>query len=117
MFDLLRDARDARDALEVELGRPVMGWELSSRLVASKTARVGVLDDLFEWYGKIPETSEGKESLSPTARFAEQVEAAAGRLCLDGCNACVRQRSDIMPDALLDVSVSRTLLEGFLAEP
>lgn len=116
LFDVLRDAREARNALEAELGRPVMGWELSSRLVASETARVGVLDDLFKWYGEIPETFEGEGSLSPTARFAEQVEAAAGHLCLDGCNACVRQRSDIMPDALLDVSVSRTLLEGFLAE-
>ena len=115
LLDLYRDARDARMALEGELGRPVMGWELSSRLTASKSARSGVLDDLFDWYGSVPETSGGEGSLSPTSRFADQVEAAAGRLCLDGCNACVRQRSDIMPDALLDVSVSRTLLERFLA--
>lgn len=115
LLDVYRDAREARAILESELGRSAMGWEFSSRLVSSKAARIGILDDLFNWYGSIPETVGDEGSLSPTARFADQMEAAAGRLCLDGCNACVRQRSDIMPDALLDASVSRTLIGRFIA--
>lgn len=114
LFEVRRDARLARASLEAELGRDASGWELSSRLVSSKEARVGCLDDLFEWYGSVHEAG-GEGSLSPRSRFAEQVESAAARLCLDGCSACVRQRSEIMPNSMADASVSRSLLARYIA--
>lgn len=115
LFEVYRDARKARLNLEAQLGRAATGWELSSRLVTSKDDRGGVLDDLFEWYASVPEASVGEGSLDPKARYADQIEAVGGRLCFDGCSACVRQRSEIMPASTLDASVSRSLLAGFIA--
>ncbi len=56
-----------------------------------------------------------EESLSPENRLADQIMRISGRLCLDGCPACLHQKGDLMSDSLVSNSVSRKVLERFLA--
>ncbi|KRS11527.1 hypothetical protein XM53_16460 [Roseovarius atlanticus] len=56
-----------------------------------------------------------EESLSPESRLADQIMRISGRLCLDGCPACLHQKGDLMSDSLVSTSISRKVLERFLA--
>lgn len=56
-----------------------------------------------------------EESLSPENRLADQIMRISGRLCLDGCPACLHQKGDLMSDSLVGTSVSRKVLQRFLS--
>ena len=56
-----------------------------------------------------------EESLSPENRLADQIMRISGRLCLDGCPACLHQKGDLMSDSLVISSVSRKILQRFLS--
>lgn len=94
--------------------RPVLGWELASAAVdAAKGGTAPVLTRLLGAYDALDPTAEG--SLAPDARLAEQVFRLSAPLCADGCRSCVHQASDLMSDSLAQASVSRSLLQRFLA--
>jgi hypothetical protein len=53
-------------------------------------------------------------SLSPAERLADQIYRVSGRLCFDGCLACLHGDSDLMSSALAEVAVSRRVLTRFI---
>jgi hypothetical protein len=92
----------------------VAGWELASAAVEAATnGNAPVLGKLYTAYDAHDPNAEG--SMTPAARVAEQVFRLAASLCADGCRSCVHQQSDLMSDSLAEASVSRSLLQGFLA--
>jgi hypothetical protein len=52
--------------------------------------------------------------LSAGGRLADQVFRLHGRLCVDGCPACVHRPSDMMSDGLVEASTSRAMLGRFV---
>lgn len=54
-----------------------------------------------------------EDSLNAKARLANQVYKLSGRLCVDGCQACLHGGSDLMADGMAEVSVSRRMLARF----
>jgi hypothetical protein len=94
--------------------RPMLGWELASAAVeAARSGSAPVLARLLTAYDALDPSAEG--SLTPDARVAEQVFRLSAPLCADGCRSCVHQSSDLMSDSLTHASVSRVLLQRFLA--
>lgn len=94
--------------------RPMLGWELASAAVeAARSGSAPVLARLLTAYDALDPSAEG--SLTPDARVAEQVFRLSAPLCADGCRSCVHQSSDLMSDSLTHASVSRALLQRFLA--
>ena len=73
-----------------------------------------VMAAMLAAYGQIDGAVQDS-SLSPTERLADQIYRVTGRLCFDGCLACLHGESDLMPSTLADVAVSRGLLERFMA--
>lgn len=53
-------------------------------------------------------------SLSPAERLADQIYRVSGSLCFDGCLACLHGDSELMPNALAEVAVSRRLLTRYM---
>jgi hypothetical protein len=113
LYDVAAALEDVRVAAEVAAGRDVLDWELATAAVtAAQEGRSEVLSRLYSAYGGLDSTGEG--SLSPEGRLAEQAFRLAAPLCVDGCRGCVHQSSDLMSDSLVEASVSRRLLQGFL---
>ena len=113
LYEIAADIESVR-AQTFGAGRPVLGWELASAAVeAAKSGTAPVLKRLFEAYDALNPAAEG--SLAPNARLAEQVFRLSAPLCADGCRSCVHQSSDLMSDSLANASVSRSLLQRFLA--
>jgi hypothetical protein len=81
------------------------------RAATDRTAPV--LARLLAAYAALEASSEG--SRAPEARLADQAFRLATPLCSDGCRGCVHQPSDLMSDSLTAASVSRRLLQSFLA--
>lgn len=114
----LYDIATAMSAVDHDLsamfGRPPSAWELTSAFVsASKAEPTSVGGRLLAAYAAI-ENSVQDESLSAEARLADQVFRLHGRLCVDGCPACVHRPSDMMSDSLVESSTSRGLLARFV---
>src|SRR3546814_10325900 len=68
---------------------------------------------LLRAYATIEDAAQ-EESLSPEGRLADQVYRLHARLCVDGCQACTHQSSDMMTDSMVEASTSRTLLSRFI---
>ncbi|MDB5414227.1 MAG: hypothetical protein JWR10_2562 [Rubritepida sp.] len=114
LYDLASDIEAVRGRLLDGLDRPVAGWELASAgVAAATTGEAGVLHRLYTAYAEHDPNAEG--SLTPGARVAEQIFRLAAPLCADGCRSCVHQQSDLMSDSLVEASVSRSLLQSFIA--
>jgi hypothetical protein len=111
----IADALEAvRLKAEEKAGRDLTDWEFASAAVGAATGgTVPVLARVLSAYASLEASSEG--SLSPEARLADQAFRLATPLCADGCRGCVHQLSDLMSDALTASSVSRRLLQRFLA--
>lgn len=117
LYDLARESRSVQLELESDLGRPCSSWELVSAVIeAAKRdpSRIGAR--ALAAYSQV-EDAAFDDGLSPENRLADQLVALQGRLCLDGCQACVHQPSDLMSEGLAQVSTSRMLLNRFICEP
>jgi hypothetical protein len=114
VYDIASDIEAVRGRIAARLGRPATGWELASAaVVEARASAAPLLKRLHDAFAALDLSSEG--SLTPDARLAEQVYRLAAPLCTDGCRGCVHQSSEIMSDSLMRSSVSRSLLERFLA--
>lgn len=114
LYDLAVEIEAIRSRVLDGTERPIVGWELASAAVDAATTGVATtLRRLYNAYDAHDPNAEG--SMTPAARVAEQVFRLAAPLCADGCRSCVHQHSDLMSDSLVEASVSRSLLQGFLA--
>ena len=104
----------AKITLRAIIGRDPGSWEIVS--AASKGALDGIYPTLamvHEAYSQIDGAAQDG-SLSPVERLSDQIYRVSGRLCFDGCLACLHGESDLMPTPLAEVSVSRRLLKRFI---
>jgi hypothetical protein len=115
LYGIAREVETIRIGLEAGLGRYAQDWELTSAAVSKATASSsqGALAKLHAAYAGLDDTVED-ESLSADARLADQVYRIGARLCADGCRGCVHQASEMMSDSLVEVTVSRRMLNRFL---
>jgi len=114
LYDVWQEVMKAKSALNLLIGREPDGWEIVS--AASKGALDGLyptLATMLASYSQI-EGAAQDGNLSPAERVADQIYRVSGRLCFDGCLACLHGGSDLMPSALADVTVSRRLLTRFM---
>lgn len=115
LYELAADVETVRLSLEERLGRKAQDWELTSAAVeqAKGDRQRSSLGRLFDVYTRQDDVSEDS-SLSAEARLADQVYRIGARLCTDGCRGCLHQDSQLMSSSLVEVSVSRILLQRFL---
>lgn len=116
LYDLAMEQRSVGQALEARLDRPCTPWETISAVIeqalsdpSRAAARTLVAYALVE-------DAALDDSLSPENRLADQLLRLQGRLCGDGCRACVHQPSDLMGEGLAQASTSRTLLNRFVCQ-
>jgi hypothetical protein len=118
LYDLAIELRAADAALRSKLKREPSAWELVSACVEQAKAGTGVSvvgARLLAAYGHV-EDAALDDSLSPENRLADQLFRLHGRLCVDGCLACVHQPSDLMSEGLAQASTSRGLLRRFVCD-
>jgi hypothetical protein len=114
LYEIAYALEEVRRDTEQTAGRAVLDWELATAAVnAAVDGRSQILQRLYLAYGAVDASADG--SLSPEARLAEQAFRLATPLCIDGCRGCVQQGSDLTNDSLTASSVSRRLLQGFIA--
>lgn len=114
IYDVASEIEAVRTRGTERLGRALDGWELASAAVdEAHTGVAPVLKRLHDAYRALDPNAEG--SLGPDERLAEQVFRLGAPLCVDGCRSCVHQPSDLMNSSLTEASVSRSLLQRFLA--
>lgn len=114
LYDLAMAIHASDKRLSDRLGRAPTAWELTSAAVEeAKSNRASIPGRLLAAYAAIEDAVQD-ESLSPEARLAEQQYRLSARLCVDGCQACVHQASDLMSEGLAEASTSRRLLKRFL---
>lgn len=114
LYDLWQEVREVEAELRARMRRRPAVWELTSAAVQGAAAgKRPRLQALLAAYGRIEDAAQ-EDSLSPEARLADQVYRISGRLCVDGCPACLHGDSDLMPSALVEASVSRQMLERFI---
>lgn len=114
LYDIAAEIEDVRVRSFGGIVRPIQGWELASAAVTeASTGTAPMLRRLFDAYDALGEHAEG--ALSAAARLAEQVFRLSAPLCTDGCRSCVHQPSELMSDSMVEASVSRSLLQKFLA--
>jgi hypothetical protein len=114
LYDIWQEVMAAKGALRSLIGREPDGWEIVS--AASKGALDGIyptLATMLSAYSQIDGAAQDG-SLSPGERLADQIYRVSGRLCFDGCLACLHGDGDLMPSTLAEVAVSRRLLTRFM---
>jgi hypothetical protein len=114
-FDIHFEVRGVRIESEQRLERPAQLWELVTRAVKSarqSDSATPVLARLLKAYELIPDASM-EESLSAEARLAETVMRFSGRLCIDGCMACLHSGAGVVPSGLETASLSRHIVSEF----
>lgn len=116
LYELAIEQRAVEEALEMKLARPCTPWEIISAVLEqamSDPARASAR--ALGAYAQV-EDAALEDSLSPENRLADQLLRLQGRLCGDGCRACVHQPSDLMGEGLAQASTSRTLLNRFVRQ-
>jgi hypothetical protein len=114
LYNLWREVMAARATLAKLIGREPGSWEIVS--ATSQGALSGyypTLAAVLAAYSRI-EGAAQDGSLSPEERLADQIYRLCGRLCFDGCLACLHGDSDLMPGGLAEVAVSRRLLSRYI---
>jgi hypothetical protein len=115
LYDLALAAAQTEARLAGEMGRRPSAWEHASAVVAAAEAdRASAPGRLLTAYEGLEDASQ-EGSLSAGARLADQVYRLGAHLCVDGCQACVHQSSDLMSDTMAEAATSRRLLQRFLA--
>lgn len=116
LYELAIEQKAVEAALAAALGRPCTPWEIISAVIEqalSDPTRVAAR--ALGAYGQV-EGAALDDSLSPENRLGDQLLRLQGRLCGDGCRACVHQPSDLMGEGLAHASTSRTLLNRFVCQ-
>lgn len=114
LYDLAVALRAHGGGLAARLGREPSAWELTSAVVEAAKAQPQTLEGrLLAAYAALDDAVQD-ESLSPEARLGDQVFRIQARLCVDGCQACVHQTSDLMSDGQVEATTSRRLLCEFV---
>lgn len=115
LYDLARAVGDTEARLAAEMGRSPSAWELTSAVVADAEADPASMPGrLLAAYAALEDAAlEG--SLSAAARLADQAHRLGAQLCVDGCQACVHQPSDLMSESMAEASTSRRLMQRFVA--
>ena len=116
LFDVASELRTIDREVFDAFGRPPSPWELASAAVERASERPeSVTGRLLLAYRRIEDAAD-EDSLSPEARFADQVFRLHSRKCVDGCRGCMHQSGEMMPDSMVEASTSRTLLARFLGD-
>ncbi len=114
LYDIALSLLTLEANLQSRLRRQPSSWELTSAAVEVARAEPSSVGGRFlKAYADLEDASL-EESLDPEARYADQVFRIQARLCVDGCQACVHQPSDMMSDGLVESLTSRRLLQKFL---
>ena len=117
LYDLAIELRAVETDLRETLKRRCSGWELVSAAIdKAKKDPARVAARLLAAYASVDDAALD-DSLSPENRLADQLYRLGGRLCIDGCQACVHQASDLMAEGLVQASTSRALLNRFICDP
>lgn len=124
LYSLSAEISRISEELASSFSREADVWELVGAVVKRATSTSPTPDDKTT---QVPEWSrlyavyaglEGavlEDSLDAKTRLANQVYKLSGRLCVDGCQACLHGGSDLMDDGMAEVSVSRRMLARFEA--
>ncbi|MCY1646663.1 AAA domain-containing protein [Caulobacter sp. SL161] len=116
LYELAMELRVADAELRERLKREPTVWELVSAAVErARGGQAKTAARLLAAYEQV-EDAALDDSLSPDHRLADQLYRLHGRLCVDGCQACVHQSSDLMSEGLVGASTSRSLLRRFVCE-
>jgi hypothetical protein len=117
LYGLAVEIEALRRDLETRLGRYAQDWELTSLAVQqAKQGQARELARLLTAFVGLEDIADSEaEALSAESRLSDQVYRIGGRLCADGCRGCVHQSSDLMSDSLVEVTVSRKVLQSFLS--
>jgi ATP-dependent helicase YprA (DUF1998 family) len=114
LYDLAMDLHGADRTLAAALKRPPSAWELVSAAIdAIQVSDETATARLLRAYAALDDAALD-DSLSPESRLGDQLYRLHGRLCVDGCQACVHQASAMMSEGQAQASTSRTLLRRFL---
>jgi ATP-dependent helicase YprA (DUF1998 family) len=114
IYDLARSINSMDQDLQRRFRRAPSAWELTSAVVEDATTNKSSIGGrLLAAFGGLDDAVHD-DSLSPEGRLADQVYRISARLCVDGCQACVHQSSDLMSDTLVEASTSRNLLRRFV---
>jgi hypothetical protein len=114
LYDIASRLREQEEELQGRFRRAPTAWELTSYAVAAARADpASVAGKLLNAYGALDD-AELEDTLSPEARLADQVFRIHAGLCVDGCQACVHQPSDLMSESLVESTTSRRLLTAFV---
>ncbi|MGE0490479.1 MAG: AAA domain-containing protein [Vulcanimicrobiota bacterium] len=109
-FDLVREVRAVEAELAQSMPRAPSTWELVTGAVkAAQDGRSPQLAGLLAAYRGLEGVSH-EAGMSPEERLAEQVFRFAGRLCPDGCEACLFGSSDLMSGTQARAALSRRAL-------
>ena len=114
LYDLAVELREVGTALVQALKREPSAWELVSAAVDRAKAHASLTSARLLVAFAGVEDAALDDSLSPDNRLADQLYRLHGRLCVDGCQACVHLPSDLMSEGLAQASTSRTLLKRFV---
>lgn len=113
LYDVALGLVDQESELRAQFRRRPTPWELTSYAVdAARADSTSVAGKLLAAYGALDD-AQLDDSLSPEARLADQIFRVHAALCVDGCQACVHQPSDLMSDSLVESTTSRRLLQAF----
>jgi hypothetical protein len=114
IYTLAQQIHNLDNELAHKLGRAPSAWELTSVVVEhARTNRNSYAGRLLTAFERLEDAVQ-HDSLSAESRLADQVYRLSARLCVDGCQACVHQPSDIMSDSLVESSTSRGMLRRFI---
>ncbi|MGS0649090.1 AAA domain-containing protein [Komagataeibacter melomenusus] len=114
VYDIATEIERVRQQVEAEFGRAVFGWELASAVVMR--AQTGDLPALQRMSGLFEaDIVDPEEAMNPETRLAELVYRLGAPLCVDGCRGCVHQASDLMDDTMMEASMSRRMVQRFMA--
>jgi hypothetical protein len=117
LYDVAAGLVDQEQELRTQFRRRPTAWELTSYAVdAARGDPTSVAGKLLSAYGALDE-AQLDDTLSPEARLADQIFRIHAALCVDGCQACVHQPSDLMSDSLVESTTSRRLLQAFVNAP
>ncbi len=115
LFDLHLELEAVATQLGSQMRREATTWELVGAVVAAALEgdpRTPRWSALLTAFGRIPQAVTD-ESLAAGSRLAEQAYRLSGRLCRDGCLACLHTGSDLFDREQAQVTVSRRVLERF----
>ncbi|POF62922.1 hypothetical protein CFR73_01690 [Novacetimonas maltaceti] len=114
VYDIATEIETVRQQATADFGRAVFGWELASAVVMrARTADLPALQRTSDMFAA--DIVDPEDAMNPETRLAELVYRLGAPLCVDGCRGCVHQASDLMDDTMMEASMSRRMVQRFMA--